>query len=232
MRETPAGPQASRRGNTVGTTFDFALACANSSSIADAARYICRHEEERDARPQPTCGPVSCRFAIGDATMKLPIDVATRVSQELGAVIEAMVDNPEREEPPTLDEVRQVVSAMADDADRRDEAMHPQERASVLREIDDLVDEFGGEALAVDFLAVKASEELSRIIEVAMENPLVRHEPTLGAVRDAMANGLMARLVGDGTIEPDQDQTLLAEIDGLVERHGSDAVAEDFVRFE
>jgi hypothetical protein len=164
--------------------------------------------------------------------MKLPIDVATRVSQELGAVIEAMVDNPEREEPPTLDEVRQVVSAMADDADRRDEAMHPQERASVLREIDDLVDEFGGEALAVDFLAVKASEELSRIIEVAMENPLVRHEPTLSAVRDAMANGLMARLVGDGTIEPDQDQTLLAEIDGLVERHGPDAVAEDFVRFE
>jgi hypothetical protein len=47
-----------------------------------------------------------------------------------------------------------------------------------------------------------------------------------------MANGLMARLVGDGTIEPDQDQTLIAEIDGLVERHGPDAVAEDFVRFE
>lgn len=164
--------------------------------------------------------------------MKLPIDVATRVSRELGTVIEIMVDDPEREEPPTLDDVRYVVAGLTDAAERWDEAMHPQDRASVLREIDDLVDEFGGEALAVDFLAVKASEELSRIIEVAMENPLVRHEPTLGAVRDAMANGLMARLVGDGTIEPDQDQTLLAEIDGLVQRHGPDALAEDFVRFE
>lgn len=164
--------------------------------------------------------------------MKMPIDVATRVSRELGSVIEAMIDNPERDEPPTLEEVRYVVNQMADDADRWDEAMHPQERTSVLREIDDLVDEFGGEAPAVDFLAVKASEELSRIIEVAMENPLVRHEPTLGAVRDAMANGLIARLVGDGTIEPDQDQTLLAEIDDLVQLHGPDVLAEDFVRFE
>jgi len=164
--------------------------------------------------------------------MKLSIDVATRVSRELGTVIETMVDDPEREEPPTLDDVRNVVCQMTDAADRWDEAMHPQERTSVLREIDDLVDEFGGEASAVDFLAVKASEELSRIIEVAMENPLVRHEPTLGAVHDAMASGLMARLVGDGTIEPDQDQTLIAEIDGLVQRYGADAVAEDFIRFE
>jgi len=164
--------------------------------------------------------------------MRMSIDVATRASRELGTVIETMVNDPEPEEPPTLEDVRHVLRHMVDAADRRDEAMHPQERTSVLREIDDLIDEFGGEAPAVDFLAVKASEELSRIIEVAMENKLVRHEPTLGAVRDAMANGLMARLVGDGTIEPDQDQTLLAEIDGFVERYGSDALAEDFVRFE
>jgi len=164
--------------------------------------------------------------------MRMSIDVATRASRELGAVIETMVNDPDREEPPTLDDLRHMVSQMANPADRRDEAMHPQERVTLLREIDDLIDEFGGEGPAVDFLAVKASEELSRIIEVAMENPLVRHEPILGAVRDAMANGLMARLVGDGTIEPDQDQTLLAEIDGLVERHGPDALAEDFVRFE
>ncbi len=164
--------------------------------------------------------------------MKLSIDVATRASPELCTVIETIVNDPDPEVPPTLEDVRCAVRAMLDVADRRDEAMHPQERTSVLREIDDLIDEFGGEAMAVDFLAVKASEELSRIIEVAMENPLVRHEPVLGAVRDAMANGLMARLVGDGTIEPDQDQTLLAEIDSLVERHGPDALAEDFVRFE
>ncbi len=96
-----------------------------------------------------------------------------------------------------------------------------------------LIDEFGAESLAEHFVAAQASEGLSRIIEYAMANPaVVRHVPTLGDVREAMAAGLVAQLVGDGTLDPDEDQTLLAEIDALIERHGTDAVAEGFVRFE
>ena len=63
-------------------------------------------------------------------------------------------------------------------------------------------------------------------------DPLAHRAPTLGWVRDAMTGGLIARLVGDGTIDPDEDQTLLAEIDALIERYGDDVIAEDFVRFE
>jgi hypothetical protein len=57
-------------------------------------------------------------------------------------------------------------------------------------------------------------------------------DPTPGAVRKAMVSGLTARLMGDGGIEPDQDDTLPAEIDELIRRYGADAVAEHFVRFE
>ena len=67
---------------------------------------------------------------------------------------------------------------------------------------------------------------------VAKPVVVVGHQPTLGMVRDAMTSGLIARLAGDGVIEPDQDQTLIGEIDVLIERHGRDAVAEEYMRFE
>ena len=110
--------------------------------------------------------------------------------------------------------------------------MHPQERESALIELDDLIDEYGGDMLAVSFVLAKASEDLSRVIEAASNDPALPDQPTLGAVREAMLQGLTARLAGDGVIEADEDQTLLAEIDALIERHGNDAIAETFTRFE
>jgi len=47
-----------------------------------------------------------------------------------------------------------------------------------------------------------------------------------------MVESLTARLAGDGAIDPDEDDTLLAEIDELIRRHGAHAVAEHFIRFE
>ena len=164
--------------------------------------------------------------------MKPSTDAATRVSSELSALMETMVDDPDREAPPTLADVRSRVRQRSSAADRREETLHPQQRASLLAEIDDLVDEFGGDAPAIDFVAAKASEQLSRVIEVAIEQSRVKHQPTLGGVRDAMAAGLIARLAGDGIIDPDQDQTLIAEIEALIERHGEDAIAEGYMRFE
>jgi hypothetical protein len=54
----------------------------------------------------------------------------------------------------------------------------------------------------------------------------------LGVVWQAVAQGLAARVIGEGTIDLDEDATLLAEIDELIRRSGEDAVAEDFIRFE
>jgi hypothetical protein len=47
-----------------------------------------------------------------------------------------------------------------------------------------------------------------------------------------MNQGLLARLVGDGTIDADQDETLFAEIDELIDRYGQDTLAEQLLRFE
>jgi len=75
-------------------------------------------------------------------------------------------------------------------------------------------------------------EALSRIIEAVIDDACVPHERTLGAVRRAMAGGLTASLVGLGTIDPDQDDILLGEIDNLIQRYGATVAAENFVRFE
>jgi hypothetical protein len=65
-----------------------------------------------------------------------------------------------------------------------------------------------------------------------MNDPNTPQRPTLGAVRDAMLHGLVARLVGEGAIDPDEDETLLGEIEDLIGHHGQDALAEDLLRYE
>ena len=124
--------------------------------------------------------------------MKMPIDVATFVSRELSTMIESITGDPDREETPTLSDVRTCLRRKAGSAELREELMHPQLCDSMLAEIDRLIDEFGDEAPASDFVANKASEALSRVIEVAMENPEIDYEPTLGGVRAAMTAGLTA----------------------------------------
>jgi hypothetical protein len=163
--------------------------------------------------------------------MKLPIDVATRVSAQLSKLVESLVDDPDRDEPPTLDDVRKALERSGS-AHAAQAALHPQERDSTLAEVDGLIEEYGSDALAHYFIAAKASEGLSRIIETAAADRNLPRAPTLGRVRQAMVEGLTARLAGDGTIDPDEDANLLAEIDVLIRRYGPDAVAEHFIRFE
>lgn len=164
-------------------------------------------------------------------TIRLPIDVASRVSPELSTIIEALANDPDREDLLTLDEVRVIVEE-GDTSAAELELMHPQEKTSALAELDGLIEEFGGEMLAKDFIVNKASEGLSRIIETAMSNLSMHRRPTLAMVREAMAGGLTAQLAGDGTLDPDEEGSLLSEIDGLIDHFGADAMAEDFVRFE
>jgi hypothetical protein len=164
--------------------------------------------------------------------MRAPIDVATRVSAQLSDLIEKMVNDPDREQPPTLGEVRVALRDTVGRVAAEAASLHPQDRTSMIVELDELIEEYGEEVPAIDFVAAKASEALSRIIEAAMDDPSLPEAPTLARVRDAVVSGLTARLVGEGTIEPDEDATLLEEIDELIRRFGADAVAEDFIRFE
>jgi hypothetical protein len=164
--------------------------------------------------------------------MRASIDVATRVSAQLSDLIDKMVNDPDREEPPTLGEVRNSLQDSVGAVATQIASLHPQDRTSVMVELDDLIDEYGAEAPAIDFVAAKASEALSRVIEAATDDPSLPDEPTLECVREAMVGGLAARLIGHGALDPEEDATLLEEIDVLIQRYGQDAVAGDFIRFE
>jgi hypothetical protein len=165
-------------------------------------------------------------------TIRPSIDVATRVSAALSEVLRSMAEDPDRETPPTLDDVRSVLLRRTKAGAREPEFLHPMDQGSALVELDALIEEYGREALASHFIAARASEGLSRVIESALEDPGLPEEPTLGAVRQAMAGGLTARLVGAGAIDEDDDSALLGEIDELIGRYGERVPAETFIRLE
>jgi hypothetical protein len=164
--------------------------------------------------------------------MSLPIDVAARVSPELSEIIDDLVNDPDVEEPVTLGLVRRRVASGVLGKREQAEQLHAEGRQTVLAEIDALIEQWTDKASAIDFVAAKASEQLSRVIEATMNDPNTPQRPTLAAVREALTRGIAARLVGEGAIDPDEDETLLAELDELIVRFGPDALAEELMRYE
>ncbi|MEP6879599.1 MAG: hypothetical protein ABI865_12210 [Nitrosospira sp.] len=161
------------------------------------------------------------------------IDVANRVSPNLSALIESQVNDPDAEQPVTLATVRTFISGLLPPSLSETERLHHVDiDASLFDELDALIEEFGETALAIDFAQNIASEPLSRVIEAVMNDENRENPPTLETVKEAIASGLSARLVGDGVLEEDEDDTLLAEIEALIRRYGADSLAEDFLRYE
>lgn len=159
------------------------------------------------------------------------IDVATRVSAELSALLGKTATDPDRESPPTLGEVRALLRRRSAAA-RQTEFLHPRDADSPLAELDALIEEFGAEASAASFVVSQASEGLSRVIEAVVNDPATPKRPSLALLRESMASGLLARLVGNGTIDEDDDTALFAEVDELIRHCGEAAPAEDFLRYE
>jgi len=162
-----------------------------------------------------------------------PIDIASRVSARLSALLNSRVNNPDCEQPVTLMAVRRFLADLLPDDFKEAERLHHFDvDISILDELDVLIEEFGGSALAIDFVQASASEPLSRAIESVVGDENRENPPTLATVRDALLNGLGARLVGDGDLEDDEDDTLLSEIDALIEQLGEDTLAEELLRYE
>ena len=162
-----------------------------------------------------------------------PIDVSSRVSPRLSALLSSRVNNPECEQPVTLMAVRRFLADLLPAEFKEAEQLHHFDIGeSHLDELDALIEEFGGSALAVDFVQVNVSEQLSRAIESVVNDENRENPPTLDVIRDALIAGLGARLVGDGVLEDDEDDTLLSEIEALIEQFGADTLAEEFLRYE
>ena len=162
-----------------------------------------------------------------------PINAAARVSPQLSALIESRVNNSAAEQPITLAQVRTFMTDLLPGPFNEAERMHHFDVAeSVLDELDVLIEEYGRDALAVDFSQTSASEALSRVIEAVVNDENRQNPPTLAAVRAAMTTGLLTRLVGQGVLDDDEDDPLLAEIEALIERYGANELAEEFLRYE
>jgi hypothetical protein len=161
------------------------------------------------------------------------IDVASRVSPRLSALLFSRVNNPECEQPVTLMAVRRFLADLLPADFKEAERMHHFDVSeSLLDELDAIIEEFGQSALAVDFVQANASEALTQLIETMLDDENHENPPTLAGVREAILNGLGARLVGDGVMEDDEDDMLLPEIDALIEHFGPDTPAEEILRFE
>jgi hypothetical protein len=146
--------------------------------------------------------------------------------------MESLLNDPDIEGPVTLGLVRDRLRRARTGHGLKADLSPFGTEDSLYAEVEALVEEFGEQALAADFTAVKASEELSAVIEAVLDEGGRRSVPTLGTLREAVDRGLLARMAGDGLIDPDQNETLIAEIDALIERFGSGRPAEQLLRFE
>lgn len=162
-----------------------------------------------------------------------PIDAATNVSPELSSLIEIRANDPDADQPVTLASIRLFLARELPAETRETEHMHHFDMSdSLTDELDALIDQFGEEAEAADFVRTKASEPLSRLIEAVLDDDNRENPPTLDAVREAILAGLPNRLVGEGVLEDDEDDNLLSEVESLIDCFGADALAEDFLRYE
>ena len=165
--------------------------------------------------------------------MTIPVDIQETVSRELSTVIEAIIDNYETQarSSPTLASVRRAVVGGLLERLRTDGRLRLEDEASLLSEVDTLIERVGDDAFAVKFTRPRASEEFSTVIEALLNSEDHDYPPTLAGVRDAMRRGLLANLVVHGQLDSDDEQSHFDEIDGLIERHGVGALAEEFLRY-
>lgn len=165
--------------------------------------------------------------------MLLPIGVASRASARMSVFLESIANDPDIEGPMTLGLARERLAQLIEAQGLETDCHEFGGERSLYAEMEALTEEFGEEALALDFITVKASERLSELIEAVLDYAEEADvAATLGRLREMIADGLVARLVGEGVIEDDEAQTLLAEVDGLIERYGKLTLAEDLLGFE
>ena len=158
--------------------------------------------------------------------MSIPEQVFENTSNELSAVIATVLEDGDISQPATLADVREAILAGVKTATVPLNRFSSDQRQQLRDEIDALIDEYEADALAVRFMKPWASEPLARLIEAGLDE---LGEPTLGALFDAAERGLLPSLIGRGEIDDDEAQTVIAELSNLIEHHGTDALAEDFL---
>ena len=79
------------------------------------------------------------------------IHVGAHASPELSAIMKAVAADPTRARPPTLVDVRAALQGSGTQWSQEGELLHPQDRTSLVIELDDLIGRYGAESLAQRF---------------------------------------------------------------------------------
>jgi hypothetical protein len=162
--------------------------------------------------------------------MSIPTDLADHASPALTRVLKRILDDPERDEAATLATVRKAVSHGLVDAMIRRGELDESERDGVPEELDKLIEEHGEAVAAVHLLGFRASGPMSRLIrQLAARRADPEYPVTLGDVRAAIEAGLAAELVGEGLLDPEEEDELGPEADRLIRMYGEEALAEELL---
>lgn len=159
--------------------------------------------------------------------MTLTTDIYENTSEDLSDIIQKVLNDEEVAQPATLASVREEVLKDIKTITIPLNSFSDERLQELRNEVDALIDEYGGDALAIRFFKPRASQALSRLIEVGL-NEL--GETSLSQLFDALERGMLAKLIAEGEVDDDEAQTVTAELQALIEKHGSKAIAEDFLR--
>ena len=163
---------------------------------------------------------------MGSAAMSIPEDVFQNTSEELSAVIATVLDDDGIAQPAMLADVREAILARTQTITIPLNRFSPDRWQQLHDEIDALIEDHGADAPAIRFMKPWASDALGRLIAAGLDR---LDQQTLGGLFSAAESGLLPTLIGQGEIDDDEAQTVIAELQYLIDRHGPDALAEDFL---
>lgn len=158
--------------------------------------------------------------------MTLATDIYENTSENLSAVIQKVLDDEEIAQPATLASVQEEVLKDVETMTIPLNTFSTDRLQELRNEVEALIKEYGEDALAVRFFKPRASQELTKLIDAGMDK---RGELSLSQLFNELEQGLLAKLVAEGEVDDDEAQTVTAELQALIEKHGPNAIAEEFV---
>lgn len=158
--------------------------------------------------------------------MSIVEDIYQNTSPGLSALIAEVLDDEQLAQPATLASVREAVLSQIKTPTIPLNRFSSDQIQALRDETDALIDEYGADALAVRFMRPWVSEGLGRLIAAGLDE---LGTSSLGEIFAAAERGLLANLIGQGEIDDDEAQNIIAELQTQIDRHGEDALAEEFL---
>ena len=162
--------------------------------------------------------------------MDVDCELSNTTSHELALAIQQEMNNQDHPQPPTLGSMLESMRSGLYEELVQQRRIAADREQSILGELECLVENYGEEALAEDFVDYSATDNLSAVVHALISSLATDQPPTLTTLHNAISNGLCTQLVASGEIEMDDEHSLITEVNELIQLHGEDTPAELFLR--